>query len=196
MLSFCLRYCLTVPSISESLRENSVSVLYPGELFFLKCLYSTKRRRKGLKFGRRSPLKQEYTISCAQENLPKFGQVMSLSKMSYRLPAAMDSDTQSAFPRCKQGMNTHFPAIMGTGRAGLIVGCSGCFLLSFGAHCAPLRLLMLRHRRRGICGGESQRDLGWRSETNSKLAEGWEKPAGRKSKPVTVTGWRSWERKK
>lgn len=113
MLSFCLRYCLTVPSISESLRENSASVLYPCEVFFLKCLYSTKRRRKGLKFGRRSPLKQEYTISCAQENLPKFGQVMSLSKMSYRLPAAMDSEHSERIPPMQAGDEYTFPCTHG-----------------------------------------------------------------------------------
>lgn len=38
-----------------------------------------------------------------------------------------------------------FPAIRGTGYAGVIVGLSGCFLPFFSAHHAPLHLLTLRH---------------------------------------------------
>lgn len=46
MPSSCLRYCLTVPSISESLRENSASVLYPGELFLSELLVFHQEKKK------------------------------------------------------------------------------------------------------------------------------------------------------
>ena len=65
--------------------------------------------------------------------------------MVCRLLAAKDSDRSERVPPWKQGLNTHFPAIMGTGYAGVIVGLSGCFLPSFSAHCAPLHLLTLGH---------------------------------------------------
>lgn len=46
MPSVCLRYCQTIPSTSESLRENSVSVLYPGELFLSEVLAFPQEKRK------------------------------------------------------------------------------------------------------------------------------------------------------
>ena len=62
MQSVCIRYCQTIPRTSESLRENSASVLYPGELFISEVLAFPRRGDKGLKFVRRRPLKQEYAI--------------------------------------------------------------------------------------------------------------------------------------
>ena len=114
--------------------------------------------------------------------------------MVCRLLAAKDSDWSEHIPPWKPGLNTHSPAIMGTGLAGVIVAFPVCFLLSFGAHYAPLHFLTLGHWRRGMYRGKNHRDLGWRKERKSKLAECWEKP-GERSKPVTVTGWGGWERK-
>ena len=48
MPSVCLRYCQTVPSTSESLRENYVSVLYLGELFLSEVLAFPQEKGKRL----------------------------------------------------------------------------------------------------------------------------------------------------
>lgn len=48
MPSICLRYCQTVPSTSENLRENSVSVLYLGEPFLSEVLAFPQEKGKRL----------------------------------------------------------------------------------------------------------------------------------------------------
>lgn len=111
----------------------------------------------------------------------KFGQIVNLWKMICRLLAAKDSNHVERVSLWKEGRNTHFPAVMGTGCARLIIGLSGCFLPSFSVHRTPLHLLTLRNWGRGMCGGEEQRNLRWTREKNQQVGWGLREISGEKT---------------
>lgn len=68
-------------------------------------------------------------------------------------------------------MNTYFPAIMDTGYAGVIVDLSGCFLLSFSAHPAPLNLPTLIEGE-GCVEGRAKQTWGGEGKKNLKVGRG------------------------
>lgn len=68
---------------------------------------------------------------------------------------------------------------MDTGYAGVIVDLSGCFLLSFSAHPAPLNLLTLIEGE-GYVEGRAKQTWGGEGKKPIKLAEVLKKAAGRR----------------
>lgn len=76
-----------------------------------------------------------------------------LFKMVCRPLTVKNSNSSEYVTPWKQGLNTHFPTVTGTGYARVTL----VFPAFFSGHCAPPHLLLLKHWRRGICEGERQR---------------------------------------
>lgn len=179
MPSVCLRYCQTDASTSESLRENCLCIISWWTFSFWSACIPPREGEKAWNLAGGGLWSRNILFAVSRKICPNLAKLQAFEKWFVDCWQQRNLTARSMSPHGSKGW-THIPCDRGTGYAGVIVGLSGCFLPFFSAHHAPLHLLTLRHWRRGMCGGESQRDLEWRREGNGKLAEGWEKPAGRR----------------